>query len=393
MSCATALIEVAPVRHAKNDPQSVWNAMVNAVSTWKEVDPALFRGIDFEPLIAAAEYHGVLPIVAKRVLESAATRELKPAIKDRLRRVFQANLVRGVPLINEVLRVLNEFESSGIPIIPYKGPVLAGNLWGNSTLRECADLDFLIQRENVERAGKILDRLGYARVSPIADYLRPALLKNASEEQFQHRENRLLLELQWAPAPRVLSVRCDVKAMWLRTRRISFSRESALSPADEDLLMFLSIHGWKHNWGRLIWLGDVAQLIRTSNINWDRLFSEGARNRNVRMLALGLRMANRIFDVALPRQFNFCDPALEVLVDELVGRMRDISPCGYRDWHRCMLSARDTQFDRARQMATFLFTPGLGEYAACKLPKCVASGYRMIRFARLLRLSSQKRVE
>lgn len=393
MSCAPALIEVAPARTPRKDPQSVWDALVSAVATWTNPDPALFLDIDFDSLINAAEYHGVLPIVAKRVLESGAAHELEPEIKSRLRRVFQANLVRGVPLINEVLRVVNELEDSGIPIIPYKGPVLADNLWGSSNLRECADLDFLVQKRNVERAGKILDRLGYARVSPIVAHLRPALLKNASEEQFQHRDTRLLLELQWSPAPRVFSVQCDVKPTWVRARRIPFAGESVLSPADEDLLMLLCIHGWKHNWGRLIWLGDIAQLIRTSNIDWDRLFSDCTRNHNVRLLALALRLSERIFGTAIPRQFDFLDAPLDELVDELIERMRDAVPCTYRDWHRCMLAARDGRSARVRQMMTFLFTPGLGEYAACELPKWAASAYRLVRLARLLRLSPQKQGE
>ena len=223
MSCAPALIEVVPVRNPRKDPQSVWDALVSATATWTNLDPALFLDIDFDSLITVAEYHGVLPIVAKRVLESGAAHDLEPDIKNRLRRAFQANLVRGVPLINEVLRVVNEFENSGIPIIPYKGPVLADDLWGSSTLRECADLDFLVQKRNVERAGKVLNRLGYARISPIADHLRPALVKNASEEQFQHRDTGLLLELQWSPAPRIFSLQYDVKSTWVRARRIAFA--------------------------------------------------------------------------------------------------------------------------------------------------------------------------
>ena len=71
--------------------------------------------------------------------------------------------------------------------------------------------------------------------------------------------------------------------------------------------MLLSIHGWKHNWGRLIWLGDIAQLMRTSNIDWDRLFSDCTRNRNVRLLALALRMSERVFGTTVPRKFDFLD--------------------------------------------------------------------------------------
>jgi hypothetical protein len=390
---STASISLAEKSLLRSNVETVWAALVNATATWMNVEPALFRHLDWDKLISAAQYHGVLPIVAQRMLESAVAHGVEPAIKDRLRRAFQANLIHGLPLVEEVLRIAHTFESQGIAIIPYKGPVLAEHLWGNSALRECADLDFLLENKNLDRAGGILDRLGYTRVSPIADHLRPALLKNASEEQFQHRESRLLLELQWSPVPRVFAMRCNVDAIWSRAREISFSALSVLSPSAEDLLMLLSIHGWKHNWGRLIWLGDIAHLVRATQLDWDRLFSDSKRDRNVRLLSLAFRMTNRVFGVAVPQQFDFVDPALDALVNELERRMRDIDPCGYRDWHRCMLSARDSQVDRARQMATFLFTPGLGEYAACDLPQWADSGYRVVRVARLLHLGPRKRGE
>ena len=335
----------------------VWPALVNAVSTWTPIRPELFHHLEWEKSISAAEDHGVLPIVAQRILESAMAGEVELPVKDRLRRSFQANLLRVLSLIEEVKRIVGVFAAERIPIIPYKGPALAESLWGNSALRKCDDLDFLVERRNVDRAGNILDSLGYTRVSPIKHHLRPALMRNASEEQFQHRETGLLLELQWSPAPQVFGIRYDADSIWPRTERISFSDELVLSPSPEDLLMLLSIDGWKHNWARLIWLGDIAQLTRLYVLDWDRLHARCKATRNLRLLALPLRMASHLFGMPLPRQFAFTDPELDALAQELEGRVREANPRRYRDWHRCMLAARDTKLDRAHQMATFGSTP------------------------------------
>jgi hypothetical protein len=374
----------------RGDSVWVWPALVNAVSTWTPVQPELFHHLDWEKLIYAAEYHGVLPIVAQRILENPMAGEVELSVKDRLRRSFQANLLRVLPLADEVKRIASAFSDERIPIIPYKGPALAESLWGNSALRKCDDLDFLVERKNVDRAGKILDSMGYERVSPIKHHLRPALLRNASEEQFQHRETGLLLELQWSPAPRVFGIRYDADAIWPSAEKILFSDLGVLSPSPEDLLMLLSIHGWKHNWARLIWLGDIAQLTRWYVLDWNRLQARCKATRNLRLLALPLRMASHIFGAPLPQQFTFIDPELDALAQELEGRMRQANPCGYRDWHRCMLAARDTKLDRARQMTTFLFTPGLGDYAACDLPSWASAAYRAIRVGRLLTFGSRK---
>jgi hypothetical protein len=385
-AASTAIHET---RSVKGDSASVWSALVNATATWTPIQPALFD-LDWEKFVAAAEHHGVLPIAAQRVLESPLASQWEFAAKEQLRRAFHANLLRSLPLVDEAARIVRTFAEERIPIIPYKGPALAEQLWGNFAVRKCDDLDFLVERQNIDRAGDLLQQLGYARVSPVAKHLRSALLRNASEEQFQNRDSGLLLELQWSPAPRVFAIRYDAQRIWSRTERISFSDQLALTPSPEDLLMLLSIHGWKHNWSRLIWLGDIAQLTRLYELDWARLFSECKANRNRRLLALPLRMANSIFGMPVPRQFAFADPELDALARELEVRLRNVNPCGYRDWHRCMLAARDSHLDRAHQLATFLSTPGLGEYTACELPRWASAAYRVVRVARLLRLGPQK---
>jgi hypothetical protein len=210
-------------------------------------------------------------------------------------------------------------------------------------------------------------------------------LKNASEEQFRHRETGLLLELQWFPAPSVFALRFDADSMWSRAKRTIFSGQHALSPSAEDLLILLSIHGWKHNWGRLIWVADIAQLIRTTDLDWEWLSGECKRNRNIRLLSLALRIANRVFGSEIAPAFSFEDSSLDFLVGELTNRMRDANQCGYQDWHRYMLLARDSDIDRARQLANFFLTPGLAEYKSCQLPAWASFGYRGVRLARLLR--------
>jgi hypothetical protein len=375
---------IEPELALRSDARSIWSALVNASATWTELSPELFLDLDWPKLIEAAEYHGVLPVVCQGVLQSSLARTLTPEVRNQLRRRFQADLVRNLPLIGETLRVIEEFERAGVPIIPYKGPVLAEQLWGDPALRACDDLDFLVEKRSVEEAGVLLDRLGYRRVSPLAPHLRPALLRNASEEQFQHRESGLLLELQWSPAPRVFAVRYDAEPIWQRLRSTSFAGRSVLAPSPEDLLMLLSIHGWKHNWSRLLWVGDIAHLLRSSELDWDRLYADCRLQRNVRLLSLALRMSNRVYGLEVPKPFAFADPALDASVTELVDRMTSIKPGGYREWHRSMLAARDSQLDRLRQVATFFLTPGLADYAACNLPKRANAGYRAVRLGRLV---------
>ena len=129
-------------------------------------------------------------------------------------------MLRSFPMVQEIVRITQVFAEHGVPLIPYKGPVLADELWGSFSLRVCADLDFLIARQDAVRGGELLEELGYERLAKLPKYLHPALLRDASEEQFRHRETGLLLELQWAPAPRVFALAFDTKPLWERTRTL-----------------------------------------------------------------------------------------------------------------------------------------------------------------------------
>jgi hypothetical protein len=365
-------------------------ALVNATASWNEVDDRLYQSVDWEAFEEAGRYHGVLPLASHHILESSLGRTLSLETRARLRQHCHDNLARSFGFYQELLRIVSAFDRSEIAIMPYKGPAFAEEFWGSFALRECSDLDFLVQPHSVEEAGEALMDLGYRRVIPIAKHLRRALVRNASEEQYRHIDTGLLLELQWSPAPRVFATRFDVDGMWRRAGRLALQGQIATKPAPEDLLLLLAIHGWKHNWSRLIWVADLAQLLRRSDLNWNLILESARRTRNLKVLTLALQVVYLTFNLALPTALAKPEPEIVRVAEMLTRRMFLMQPCKYMDWHRFMLETRDTALDRVNQVARFLLTPGLGEYAACDLPSWCSSGYRAVRLMRVLRLMPNK---
>ena len=65
--------------------------------------------------------------------------------------------------------------------------------------------------------------------------------------------------------------------------------------------MLLCIHGAKHNWRRLIWICDVAELLRIhSELDGRKLMEETQRLGTKRMVALALFLASDLLGSALP---------------------------------------------------------------------------------------------
>jgi hypothetical protein len=385
MMSAGAQLEntVAP----KTDP-AVFHALISATANWRSLESDHFQALDWAKFIYSAAYHGVLPIVAQRILRSSVA--IPGEVREQLRSAFQESMLRSFPLVQEVLNITRTFASARLPAIPYKGPALAEELWGSFSLRDCADLDFLVTTNDVDRAGELFEQLGYERLTPIPGHLRAALIRNASEEQFRHPNTGLLLELQWSPAPRVFGLSFNLDSLWQRTRSIDFAGERVLSPSPEDLLMLLCIHGWKHNWSRLLWVGDVAQLLQRFQIDWENLLESSRKRGLLGILSLGLQMAHALFEIPLPPVCLVIDPVIQRLANQLIQRMQENQPCSYVEWHRFMLAARDSSLDRTKQITRFLITPGLGEYGVCTLPVWASGGYRAVRIARVLGLMKGK---
>ena len=57
--------------------------------------------------------------------------------------------------------MLEDFENHGITAIPYKGPALALQVYGDLKLRSFVDLDVLVRRSDAARAGTLLAARGY----------------------------------------------------------------------------------------------------------------------------------------------------------------------------------------------------------------------------------------
>jgi len=41
---------------------------------------------------------------------------------------------------------------------------------------------------------------------------------------------------------------------------------------NELTLLYLSIHGTKHNWERVEWLVDIVKLVENTQLNWNEVF-------------------------------------------------------------------------------------------------------------------------
>jgi hypothetical protein len=258
---------------------------------------ALVRPIDWNLVFHLARTNGVLPLVYKSLYSTADPALLSGEARAALRAAFEANTQRNLFLAGTLLKILNMLNQHGIEVLPYKGPVLAMQAYGNLALRQFGDLDLLIHSDDVDLARNLLFAQGYRWPDDRPPGRFPRLLK---VYELTSPDRRVLVELHWAITSASFPFPLDPAPLWTRAETICLLGKSVRSLAPEDLLLILCVHGSKHHWSRLAWICDVAAVLDTSSIDWDCLIQQAHQLGAMRMLALGLRLAHDLLGVNVP---------------------------------------------------------------------------------------------
>jgi hypothetical protein len=161
------------------------------------------------------------------------------AILDDLREHSQDNTLRNLTLTAELRRILAAFGSHEIPIVPYKGPVLAASAYGNLAMREFVDLDVLVHKRDFLRAKELLASIGYRQQERLTPTQERAFMHSDGEYHFAPGEMRDPLELHWEITPRTFSFLLDPESLWDRLERTSLGGASVATLSPEDLLLIL----------------------------------------------------------------------------------------------------------------------------------------------------------
>ena len=267
--------------------------------------------LNWSLIVYLCSKHRVTGLVGRH-LSQRNWRHVPPEVVGSISRYFGAMALHSATLAGELVRVARHLEKAGVPVVSFKGPTLALELYGNGVARPSSDLDLLVPRAHVRRAHSLLRGLGYVheaqfspsqerqhlRVDSVFNLLCPA--PPAMAELFPEG---FAVELHWAITSPCLpfdftfeSVKNGLHPL---DARGALHGQSALSP--HDLLLVLCVHGAKHLWERLLWLCDIAQLLeRNPHIDWEWVL-RSAREREIeRMMALCLSLTRDVMGSPLP---------------------------------------------------------------------------------------------
>jgi hypothetical protein len=378
--------------------------------------------LDWERLVQIVSWHGVLPLTYRN-LSTLVPHRLPKSILGQLMKLYLMNCNHNQRLTLALQGLVALFNLRGIPVIFFKGPVLSEIAYGSIHLRRFSDIDMLVCEADVPVVRQLLMKQGFQPKDVILAVMQdrdPSLqaldhpdmafkdrsqpdateTENPSgEEAFIHEETFVTIDLHWELMPSFFPVAFDTNQIWLTRQSFGVENTQVDSLNPQDLLLYLCAHGSKELWRNLIWVCDVAEIVRVyPDLPWVQLWERSKKLGMERMFLLGLALAHNLLEMPLPSELQ--KPVLEhTAVQNLaevfkrriftdIDVLLETRETGFWLFHNPLhLRMRDRLRDRLPQYwLTLLFTitPNSEDQQFLALPKALQPLHYLVRPIRIL---------
>lgn len=151
-------------------------------------------------------------------------------------------MARNIILFDELNNVLELFAKEAVKAIPLKGPILAGMLYPEATLRSFNDLDIWIRPKDMKKAGDLLQQVGYRQEFSVDQRYFPENDCHIVYGRYLTHGRRIRVELHWGLAKSRDYAKIPHERWWRRAEKVWIKYQKYFSLASEDMLIYLTIH-------------------------------------------------------------------------------------------------------------------------------------------------------
>jgi|LakMenEpi03Aug12_release.lakeMendotaPanAssembly.Ray.scaffolds.fasta_scaffold117893_2 hypothetical protein len=346
--------------------------------------------------ITAVKYHRTTPLAYKHLKEVIAepSDNLK-RVNDELRHLFIDHARRAADLTDELVSLLDIFDSHQIIVIPFKGPLIAERFYGDIALREYCDIDLLIDPKDAVKVVQILRSHGYSpcewRNTKLDEnfFASELLTKLSDGYTFQSDSKQIYVDLHWKIMPQKFF--CIEPREVLRiTDSWQFQGRSIESFNVETLLAILCAHGTKHGWQQLGWATDIAEIVQSEKVDWKALLATSRRAGVEQMVLLGLYLTTFLPGSNLPTDISArisAAPKAVAVGDEIMHRFCTnplADPWSELEAWKYFLALKQRWSEKFALLIELATKPTIDEWCLFPLPTKMLFLYRVVRPISLL---------
>lgn len=279
----------------------LWSIRVDHTKD-QQIEEILKDGVDWNYVRKTAIQHGIIPLLYKRLKEDMGDL-LPPNELEEFRTLFMANAAKNLRLTQQLIRVLDLLADAGVEAMPFKGPALAVQAYGDLSMRSFCDLDILIHEKDFEKTYELLTNNGFIPFITIDSKIKKIFVILGKDFSFSGHD--IHLEVHWRLTERFFMVPINLEQFWEQRMSLMLTGKKIQTFGPEDVLIMLCIHGSLHFWQELKWVSDLTFLISNHpDFNWNMIIQYTEKNGLRRILAIGLFLAHEYGGIIYPSEIS-----------------------------------------------------------------------------------------
>lgn len=224
-------------------------------------------GLDSSKVLELGVRHKISPLLYCN-LRSHPAGTFSSELLDKLAEQHKRNSQRALQALQATHELVRT--GQGLRFIVMKGLDVAARAYGDLAARHVGDIDILVDPEQLDEAITMLTAQGWNLAQPeiLFTVNRNILLRNL-HHCILVRKNVPHMELHWRATHNPFEFPIDD---WLALPVSKKSNIGIPGLNNEDLLIYLCLHGVRHGWGRLKWLFDLPNILDSHDMDWPKLW-------------------------------------------------------------------------------------------------------------------------
>ncbi len=280
--------------------------------------------LDWDYIFSLLEVHRLRPLFFKGISLPDAP-AVSSYVTDVLRYLTMTNFVTNGRLLKETAKLLDTFSEQGIRALVLKGIPLTYQLYNGLTLREIADIDLLLTPADAVKAKDYLLTQGFYLYYDDVDESQPGFFEREYHFALVRDKPSLRVELHWSLARSEFSRLRDPALLWAKATTLCIDTLEFAVPNAQHTLIFLCMHGFKHNWRRLAWIYDLVRFLEIfPETDWAALLEQADHLYGKRIVLQAFYLAQEIFAAPLPpvitRELE-AQPQIQQLSQQLISEV------------------------------------------------------------------------
>lgn len=263
---------------------------------WGDVDP--------DEVLAALYREGLVGLAYHYTIESPHRQAVPPRLAERVREAHLVTAVRLAVSYQLMGRILRRLTRTAPPFLVAKGPALAQTLYPSPWLRSFNDVDIIVHQHDWRALDDAVLRMGFTPDRDARVPLPPLSGVDSLYERTYRHPSGFTLDVHYDDLLNCGLAARDAEGFWRRACDITIEglRVQTLAPA--DAFVHLCAHAHYHGYTRLVWLSDLAFLVRdhADTIDWHQVVRT-VRHEDARVpVYYTARLLDALLGVAVPAE-------------------------------------------------------------------------------------------